>query len=106
MASEDSDELVTGLLVIHRLGDASDLDKTVPRQVPTRLDHIHARRKPLEVVSLRGTKRVSSEERNDRLHEMFTPGHGVLAQVLPVVVVPSVDMKSSYAEELLELFEA
>ena len=106
MASEDSDELVTGLLVIHRLGDASDLDKTVPRQVPTRLDHIHARREALEVVPLRGTKLVSSEERDYRLHEVLALRHDVLAQMLLVVVVPSVDVEPSYAEELLELFEA
>ena len=90
MASEDSDELVTGLLVIHHLGDASDLDKTVPRQVPTRLDHIHARREALEVEPFRGTKREISEEWNYRPHEMVALRYDVLAQVLLVLVVPSV----------------
>ena len=90
MASEDSDELVTGFLVIHRFGDASDLDETIPRQVPSRLDHIHARREALEVETLRSTKPMISEERNDDLHEMVALRYGVLAQMLPVVVVPPV----------------
>ena len=35
MASEDSDELVSGFLVVHRLGDPGDLDETVPSRMPT-----------------------------------------------------------------------
>ena len=64
MASEDSDEFVTRFLVIHRFGDASDLHETIPRQAPSRLDHIHARREALEVEPFRGTKREISEEWN------------------------------------------
>jgi hypothetical protein len=35
MASEDSDELMPGLLVVHRLSDLSDLDQTPPGQMAT-----------------------------------------------------------------------
>ena len=106
MASEDSDEVMTGLLVIHRFGNASDLDKTLPRQVPPRLDHIHARRKASEVEPLRGTKRMLAKERDNRPHEITALRHGVLAQVLLVVVMSSVHVQPPYSEELLKLLQA
>ena len=39
MASEDSDQLVPGLLPVHRLSDASDFDQTVHRKTTAGLDH-------------------------------------------------------------------
>ena len=39
MASEDSVQLVPGLLPVHRLSDASDFDQTVHRKTTAGLDH-------------------------------------------------------------------
>ena len=47
-----------------------------------------------------------AEERNNRLHEIATPRHDVLAQVLLVVVMPTVHDKPPHPEELSEIFEA
>jgi hypothetical protein len=51
MASEDSDELVPGFLVIHRLSNLSDLDQTLAGQMSTFFDDLHAPREPLEIVN-------------------------------------------------------
>ncbi len=77
MASEDSDEVVPGFPVIHRLGDASDLDETVAGSVPTRRNHVHAHRESVEIEPLRRSQRVFPEERNDRLHEIHPSRHDV-----------------------------
>ena len=106
MASEDSDELMSGLAVVHRLSDANDLQETVTTRVTSGLDHRHARRELLEVISLRRSKRMLAEERNDRLHEIRASAHDVLAQVLSVVVVPPVHEDAPHPEESLKLFEA
>ena len=106
MASEDSNELVPGLPVVHGLGQPRDLDQSIPRKVSSRDDHIHALRELLEVMLLRGSKRMLAEERNDRLHEIASLGHGVLAQVLLVIVVPPIDEDPAYAKEPVEVFEA
>jgi hypothetical protein len=52
MASEDSDEFVSGLAMVHRLCDLGDLHKTVTGQVATVGDDLHAPRELLEVALL------------------------------------------------------
>jgi len=106
MASEDSDKLVSGFAVIHRLSDANDLDQTVASRMSTRLDHLHARRELLEVTSLRCTERMPLEERYDRLHQLRPSRHNVLAQMLLMIVVALVDENPPNPEEALELLEA
>jgi hypothetical protein len=106
MASEDSDEIVPGLAMVHRFGDSSDLDETVSSVAPIRLDHLHARCEFLEVSSLRGAKRMIAEERYDRLQQLRPPCHNVLAQVLLVVVVPLIDEDPPDLEEPLQVLEA
>ena len=106
MASEDSDELVPGFLVIHRLGDPCDLDETVGGSVPTRLHYLHARREALEIKALRRPERMLLEERDDPFHQVIAPGHDVLAQVLLVIVMALVDVDPADPEELTELLEA
>jgi hypothetical protein len=53
MASEDSDQLSSGLLAIHRLRDLSDLHHALQGEVTARLDQSDALRELLEVASLR-----------------------------------------------------
>src|SRR3989442_3120936 len=90
MVSEDSDELVPGLLPIHGLSDLRDLDETFGRLVPACEDELDAVCELLEVLLLRAQHRMLPEERNDRLQEILTPSHGVAQHVLPMVVVPPV----------------
>ena len=106
MASEDSDQFVPGLLVIHGLRDSSDLDETAWRPVPTTRNHLHTRREPLEVLLLRTLQRMLAKKRNDPLREIRPLRHDVLAQVLPVIVLTPVDNDPSAPEELTELLEA
>ena len=48
MASEDSDQLVSGFLAIHGLGDLRDLDETFDRLVPAGGDKLDAASELLE----------------------------------------------------------
>ena len=105
MASEDSDELVSGLAMVHRLRDHRDFDETLSGQVPVIRDDLHTPSESLEVIPLRGAHWMLLEERDDRLQQISSASHGVLAEVLAMVVVPTVHVDAPDAEEALELFE-
>src|SRR5215211_5081101 len=68
-------------------------------------DHLEARGELLEIVTLRGPKRVSAEERDDVLYQLVPPANDELVQVLLVVVVAPVNVDPTDSEELLELAE-
>ena len=106
MASEDSDQIVPGFSMVHRLPDLDDLRQSRRREVAPRLHQFDATRELLEVGALRRAKRMPFEERDDGLNELRPTGHDVLTQVLLVVVVALVDVDPPYAEEALELLEA
>ena len=103
MASEDSDQILSGLLVIHRLRDLSDLDQTFGVPMSSAGHDVHAQDELLEVPLLDGPERMGSEERNDPLDELVAPADDVLMQVLPVVVGATIDVDAPDAEELHEL---
>ena len=105
MASEDSDEVVSGLSSVHRLSDLGDLGEPGRRQVPTAVDELHALRELLEVVLLRRDHRILVEERHDHVHEVVPPVHDELTQVFAMVVVPPVDVHLPYSEELAYFVE-
>jgi hypothetical protein len=65
-------------------------------------DHLEARGELLEIVTLRGPKRVFAEERDDVLHQLVPPANDELVQVLLVVVVAPVNVDPADSEELLE----
>ncbi len=67
MASEDSDEVVSGFLAIHGLHDLDDIGETVRSQVVTRSHELNASRELLEVVPLGRPERMLPEEGNDPL---------------------------------------
>ena len=106
MASEDSDQIVSGFSLVHRLPDLDNLRQSRRREVAPRLHQFDATRELLEVGALRRAKRMPCEERDDRLNELRPTGHDVLAQVCLVVVVAPVDVDPPYSEEALELLEA
>ncbi len=106
MASEDSDQIVPGLLAIHRLCDLRDLNESFRAQMPTSRNQLEAAYEFLKVTLLCGAHRVPTKERNDRFVQLRSALHQVVAQMLPMIVVPSIDEDPSYAEELLELLEA
>src|SRR5439155_27133340 len=86
MASEDSDQLLSGFAMVHRLSELGDLDQPFAGQVPIRLHDVHAVCELLEVQSLRGPQRMPTKERNDHFNEIAPPSDDVLKQVLLVVV--------------------
>ena len=105
MASEDSDQIVPGLLPVHRLNDLRDLDETFGRLVPAGGDEFDAASELLEVLLLRTPHRMLSEERDDRLQQIDAATHGVSVHVLPVVVIPLVGSHIADTEKLTKMFE-
>ena len=53
MVSEDSDQILPGLLAIHRLSDLCDVGETRRGPMDTALDHLHAADELLEIQPLR-----------------------------------------------------
>ena len=70
MASEDSEEFVSGSSPIHRLRDLYDLRETLSGQVAIVGHQFHAGSELLKVEALCRAERIPAEERNDRLHEL------------------------------------
>ena len=105
MVSEYSDQIRSGFPPIHRLRDLGDLDQSCRREVATSLHEVYARRELLEIRLLRAPKRVLTEERNDRVHQVLATAHDELSHVLAVVVMASVDEDAAASEEALELLE-
>jgi hypothetical protein len=105
MVSEDSDQIISEFLAVHRLSDLHDFDQTIDCPMAIRFDQLNAPRKLLEVKTLRTTQRISTEERYYRLYQIRTFVHDVLTKVLFMVVMPLVHEDSADAEEFLELFE-
>ena len=106
MASEDSDEFVSGFPPIHRLSNPNDLDETIAGQMLAGRDALYARGESVEVLLLRGSHRMLPEERDDRLQQIVATTHDVAIHVLPMVVVSPVRDHITYAEELTKMFEA
>lgn len=106
MVSEDSDQVVSGLLPIHRLRDLRDLDQTISGPMSAVGDHLHTSSEPLEVPLLHGMHRIPPEERNHRLQQLSSPPHHVVIEVLAMVVVATVCDDLSNSEEDPELVEA
>lgn len=67
MASEDSDQISSGLSTVHGLGYLGDLDDPFRVEMPICRDQVDTACELLEVQLLRGAQRVLPEERNYRL---------------------------------------
>ena len=105
MASEDSDQLTSGCLPVHRFDDPRDCDQTVDIEMPAGGDQPHATRELLKVALLPTAKRMSLEERNYRSHELVASIYDELAKVLAMIVLTLVHVDAPHTEEALQLFE-
>ena len=105
MASEDSDQILPGLLEVHRLRDFSDLHQTFRGPVAATGHDLHAQHELFEVALFRGPERIRLEERDDPFDQVIAPADDVLMQVLLVIVVATVDVDAPDPEELFELLE-
>src|SRR4051794_8271455 len=102
MASEDSDQLRSVLLPVHRLGDLGDLHETLAGQVAAVVDHPEDLRELLEVRSLRSTERVLLEERDDRPEQSRPSPNDEAVHGLAMVVVSPIDDDVAHPEELAQ----
>src|SRR5439155_9694316 len=106
MASEDSDQLVSGFAVVHRLRDLGNLDETLSGHMPASSDDFHASRELLEVMSLLCPQRILTEEWNDRIDQLRASTYEILAEMLAMVVVAAIDEDPTDAEEAFQLLQA
>ena len=100
MASEDSDQIVSGLPSVHRLCDLGDLDETFDRLVTAGRDELDASYELVEVLTLRRPQRMLLEEGNDYFLQLAPASHDVAVQMLAMIVVPPVRDHLTDAEEL------
>jgi hypothetical protein len=105
MASEDSDQLLSGLPVIHGLGDFGDLYQTCSSQMSIGIDQLHTPCELLEILLFRRSQWVLAEERNDRPRKIIPPADQVLSEIFLMVVVALVDEDPTDAEDRLQLLE-
>ena len=91
MVSEDSHDF-RWLAVVHRLSDLRDPDDARHRQVNTSIHQLDDPGELVEVVTLRGPQPMFREERDDRAPKILEPTDAVPEEVLPVVVMSSVDV--------------
>lgn len=105
MASEDSDQIVSGLAVVHRLSKFRDLRKTLMGPVSSRVHKLQAADKLLKVSLLRRSQRERIEERNDPRDQIAPPTHRVAIQAFCVVVAPLIRDDAANLEEVHEFLE-
>ena len=92
MVSEDSDQLGSGLLTIHRRDYFNDVRQTRMGEVIAPGDSPHATSKLLKVVTLYSPQRMFLEERDDDPLEVRASSDGVPVHVLTMIVVTGVDV--------------
>jgi len=106
MASEDSDELVSGFSSIHRRHDLRDLRKTFICLVAALFHQLDAVRELLEFEPFGGAEWMPPEERDHPLQQILTTTHGVAVKVFSVIVRAPIDVHLPRSEELAEFVEA
>jgi hypothetical protein len=105
MVSEDSDQLYSGLLAIHRLSDLDDLNQPFSGQMMTGFDQLYTSCKLSEVFLLRSVHGILPEEWNDDFQQILPPSDDETIQVFFVVVVPGVDQDLTQSKELTQFVE-
>jgi hypothetical protein len=105
MASEDSDQVLSRLAVIHRLRELRNLDQAGHREMPAGRTDLDAARKALEVVPLRGAQRVIPKERDHDFQQLVPSADDEAMQVLLVVVVTPIDRHATDSKEIPQLRE-
>jgi hypothetical protein len=106
MASEDSDQLWSGLLAIHRLRELHDVGEPIRTQMPTRRYELETSSERRKVLPFRRAQRVRPEERDDRPEQVVATAHDIPMKVLSVVVPAPIDQHLANTEELTKVVEA
>src|SRR5438876_9659582 len=78
MASEDSDQFLSGFSVVHRLCNFSDLNQPLSGEMPILADDFHAPRKLRKVQLLRSSQWMLTKERDDHFLKISPPPYKVL----------------------------
>jgi hypothetical protein len=105
MVSEDSDQILPGLLAIHRLSDLRDVRQARVGPMGAAIDHLNTADELLEVPLLRRMHGMHHEEGNDRPDQVLPPTHHIAVQMLRMVVVSPVGDHATHAEEIHEFMK-
>jgi hypothetical protein len=104
MASEDSDQLVSGDSSVHCLSDLGDLYQACLREMATFQYQFKNPCELFEVITLRRSQWIALEEWNYHVAQIFAPLHRVAVKMLSMVVVSLVEVQVPDTEELSESF--
>jgi hypothetical protein len=105
MVSEDSDQLGSGFLAIHRRDHLDDVSQTGTGKVIARGDSAHAVSKLLEVAAFCASQRVLLKEWDDDPQEIRTSSDGIPVHMLAMVVIAGVEVDLSDTKEGAELLK-
>jgi hypothetical protein len=105
MASEDSEEIVSGFTSVHCLHDLDDFYKTSLRLVSSSCHELDARSELLKIEPLGTAKRMLLEKRNNALPKILPSVNRVAIQVFSVVVIPPVNVDLSHSKKVAQLLE-
>jgi hypothetical protein len=105
MASEDSDQFISGFPTVHGSDHFHDRCQAGRTQMLIDLHHFDAGRELLKVLSLRGSQWVLAEERDHHVEEISPPPNDVSVQWLSVVVLTTIDHHHTDTEERLQVMQ-
>jgi hypothetical protein len=105
MASEDSDQIMSGCLTIHCLSNLCNFDQARCFLMQAVINHAHTTSKPFKVGLLGRMQGMSLKERDYRSQEILPAVNNELGQMLTMIIVPLHDIHATYAKEALKLLK-
>ena len=105
MASEDSDQLISGFTAVHGCDDFDDRRQSFVAEMLVALHPFDAGRELLEVLALGRSQWVLPEERDHHLEEILSTAHHVSVQRLAMIVAAAIDHHRADTEEVTQLVQ-
>ena len=105
MASEDSDQLVSGFAAVHGSDDFHDRREALIAEMLVVLHAFDAGRELLEVLALGGSQWILPKERDHHVEEILSPAHHVSVERLAMVIAAAVDHHRADTEEVPQLVQ-
>jgi hypothetical protein len=91
--------------MIHRLHNRRNLRQALNGAMEALLFHANDTCELLEIITLRGSQWIRFEERNDAISQINGRPDVIPIQVLPVIIVSTIDIDTTASEELPQLMQ-
>ena len=91
--------------MVHRLCDRRDLAQPLHREVAAELHRADDSSELLKLIGFRRSQWVRLEKRNDAAHQVGKRSDVETPEILPMVVVPTIDADTAASKEVLQLVQ-